>query len=220
METQFFDYEEIRWKHPKTIIVSGASNTGKSTIIFQIIRNRDELLMSENRLPVRYHLPEQHRIAVDEDIRQDNLVKFYEGLPEFNSIHEPCIVVLDDMTSQINESVVEAYTRHSHHRQITVVLVTHNLFHAENRNLYRTISLNTNLFFLTANVRSPQQIRTLAQQIDSGKTKNIVQAYKDAISRQFGYFVIDFSATTNARLRFRTNIFPSDPPPRNVVYLV
>lgn len=220
METKYFDEQEIRWKHPKTIIVSGASNTGKSTIIFELIRNRDELLISKNRLPVRYHLPAQHRIAVDDDIIQDNLVKFFEGLPDFTAIHEPCIVVLDDMASQINESVLEAYTMHSHHRQISVILVTHNLFHAENKNIYRTISLNTNLFFLTKNVRSPQQIRTLAQQIDSGKTKNIVQAYKDAISRPFGYFVIDFSPTTDDRLRFRTNIFPSDPPPHNVVYLV
>lgn len=220
MESHYFSEEECSWQHPKTIIISGASSTGKSTLIFEIIRNRDRVLRSENKLPVRYHLPESHKIDVAEDLRQDSLLKFYEGLPNFDSIHEQCIIVLDDMASLIDQSVLQGFLRHSHHKKVSILLVVHNIYHSENKNIYRTISLNTNIFFILKNVRDTVQIRTLAQQIDPFKSKAILEAYKDAVSRRWGYFVIDFSPTTNDRLRFRTNIFDSDPSPRNVIYLV
>lgn len=220
MEREYFDENEYKWSNPKTIVLAGASSTGKSTICFEIIRSRDKLLASEKRLKVHYHLPENHRIFVPKDIQDDEMVKFHEGLPNFNSHVEPCIIVLDDMASQIDESVLEAFTRHSHHRELTVILVIHNIFHPEKKSLFRTLSLNTGIFILTKNIRDASQVMTLARQIDPKRAKGIFEAYSEAVSRKFGYFVIDCGTTTNNKLRFRTNIFNTDPAPRNVVYYV
>lgn len=143
MERNYFDESEYRWENPKTFIVAGASSTGKSTIIFEIIRSRDKLLASEKRLKVFYHLPANHKIEVPSDVRNDELVTFHENVPIFDSHVEPCIIVLDDMASEIDESVLKAFTMHSHHRKLTVILVIHNLYNPEKKSLFRTLSLNT-----------------------------------------------------------------------------
>lgn len=75
------------------------------------------------------------------------------------------------------------------------------------------------LFFLTKNPRDSRQIGALASQLYPSKSKNIVEIYRDAISRPYGYLCIDCTQGTDERLRFRTNIFPSDPEIHNVIYL-
>ena len=39
------------------------------------------------------------------------------------------------------------------------------------------------------------------------------KAYLNATQRTYGYLILDLSQDTNYHLRFRTNIFPSDPKP-------
>lgn len=144
MNLDFFPHDALSWDHPVSIVLAGPSNSGKSTICFNFIRNRHELLRGEKNLKVRYHLPQGHRIEVPPDILNDRNVVFYEGIPDFNSVNEPCIIIIDDLAGEINKEVVECFTRYSHHRKITVMLCMHNIFHSDG--LFRTISLNTGMY--------------------------------------------------------------------------
>ncbi len=42
------------------------------------------------------------------------------------------------------------------------------------------------------------------------KSKFLVEAFKDATLKAFGYLLIDLKPDTDERLRVRTNIFPDD----------
>lgn len=220
MHPKIFPSDIIQWNHPISIVLSGPSNSGKSTICFNLIRYRHAMLKSKRPLKVYYHLPARHKILAPADILNDPYVSFHENIPDFDAINEPCIVVLDDLAEEINNDVVEAFTRFSHHKEITILLVTHNIFHSKGNNFFRTISLNTGVFFLTKNPRNSQQIGVLASQINPSKRKTIINSYLDAISRPYGYLCIDCTQNCNESFRFRTNIFPSDPEPRNVIYSV
>lgn len=219
MQREYFDESECRWSNPKTLILAGPSSSGKSTACFEMIRNRDRLFKNENRMRVQYHLPVGASIHVPEFIKSDELVTFHEGVPDFESVPEETMIILDDMMNLIDQSIVQAYTRFSHHRRLIIVMMVHNVFPPESK-LFRTITLNVNIMVVFKITRDMNQLKTLVRQVDPVKWKTIFQAYQHAVSRPYGYFVIDFSPATNDRLRFRANSFESDPELREIIYQV
>lgn len=200
------------------MILSGPSNSGKSTICYNLIRYRNEIIQSNVNLRVRYHIPINHKIYAPQDLK--NEISFFEGLPEFDLIDEQCLIIIDDFGNGINNEIVDAFTRFSHHKGISIVLVTHNLFPQTNGNLFRTASLNSGYFLITKNYRNKQQIGVLATQIHPQKRKSVISCFEDAIKRPYGYLCVDCTQETDDALRWRTNIFPSDPTPHNVIYLI
>ena len=60
------------------------------------------------------------------------------------------------------------------------------------------------------------QIRHLASQMYPGRMEYMLEAYKDAIARPFGYLVVDLKQDTHDYTRLRTNIFPGE---EHIVYI-
>jgi hypothetical protein len=110
--------------------------------------------------------------------------------------------------NEANQNVCDLFTKLSHHRDVSVVFVTQNLFH---RNRFvRTMNLNTHYLVLFKNPRDASQVSVLARQMYPGKSKFVVEAYKDATKNPFGYLLIDLRPETDESYRLRTNIFPDD----------
>ena len=55
----------------------------------------------------------------------------------------------------------------------------------------------------------------LARQVYPGNSARLYKAYLDATQRPHGYLLLDLSQDTDDRLRFRTDIFPTE---QTVVY--
>ena len=107
-----------------------------------------------------------------------------------------------------SDKVVDLFTKGSHHRNLSVVLILQNLFHRGKA--MRTVSLNAHYMVLFKNPRDASQITHLAKQMYPGKTKYVVEAYRDATSRPYGYLFVDLKPETREDLRLRTNILPPD----------
>ena len=76
---------------------------------------------------------------------------------------EPSLIVVDDHMSDINQVVADIFTKISHHRNISILHLTQNLF---DENKYaRTISLNAHHLVLFKNPRDASQFATLARQM-------------------------------------------------------
>jgi len=88
----------------------------------------------KSAVPSRYQLPAN--------------VRFNEGVPEDFGIAngEPCLVILDDLLNDVYSQVCEFFTRSGHHRIISVILITQNLFHQGL--VCRDISLNAHIVAL------------------------------------------------------------------------
>ena len=58
-------------------------------------------------------------------------VRFHEGVPaDFNSREKPCLIILDDLlNSAYSKDVCDLFTKDSNHRNISVILITQNVFH-------------------------------------------------------------------------------------------
>jgi len=134
-------------------------------------------------------------------------VSFVKGLPEFeNPENVPTLVVLNDLMESANSTKVsELFTKGSHHRDISLVLITQNLFHQVRSS--RDISLNITYIILFMNSRVKAQIVHLARQVYPENISNFHKTYLEVCKDTHSYLFSDLTQTINDLLRFRTKIF-------------
>jgi hypothetical protein len=89
-------------------------------------------------------------------------VSFHEGVPQnFSNEHgKPCLIILDDLLNEVySKDVCVLFAKGSHHRNISVILITHNLFHQGR--FCRDIGLNAEYSVALKNVRDKSQFQYL-----------------------------------------------------------
>jgi hypothetical protein len=106
--------------------------------------------------------------------------------------------------------VCDLFTKGSHHRNISVILITQNIFHQSKH--CRDISLNAKYLVLLKNVRDRSQFSRLAQQVYPKNSVDLYDSYLHATAKPHGYLVLDLSQDINDLLRFRTEVFPDESP--------
>jgi hypothetical protein len=99
------------------------------------------------------------------------------------------------------------FNRGSHHRNISVIFITQNVFH-QGRNC-RDISLNTIYLVLSKNVRDKSQFTCLANQVNPENNSGLFRAYLDEMKRAHVYLLLDISQDSEDRHLFRRNVFPA-----------
>jgi ABC-type dipeptide/oligopeptide/nickel transport system ATPase subunit len=95
---------------------------------------------------------------------------------------KPALIILDDLLTQVHsEKVCTLFTKGSQHRNISVILITQNLFH---QGPYcRDISLNTKYLVLLKNTRDKKQFSHLARQVYPENSKSLYDSYLDATEK-------------------------------------
>ena len=137
-----------------------------------------------------------------------------EGFPDhLNDMvrgHDHSLVVLDDLMWQCSndQRVGDLFTRGSHHRGISVAYLTQNLFPPGK--LSRMISLNSHYFVIFRNPRDSLGISTLAKQMFPGCTDYLMESFRDATNRPYGYLLINCHQLTPETMRLRANILPGE----------
>jgi len=96
--------------------------------------------------------------------------------------------------------VCDLFTKGSHHRNISVVLITQNLFHLVK--FCRDISLNAKYFVILKNVHDREKFSNLERQVLPHDSKGLSDAYLNAKEETHIYLVLDLSQDTNDRLGF------------------
>lgn len=196
-----------RWKHPFTALIAGPTGSGKTCFVHRFLEH-----IAEMTVPV----PEEVVWCYSEWQPGYNQLKglvtrFIEGLPDVEQLQSGVkkrrLVVLDDLMAETDERVTKLFTKGSHHRSLSVMLIVQNLF-GKNKE-QRTISLNSHYIVLFKNPRDASQITHLGKQMFPGKLKYIQESFKDATSQPHGYLLLDLRQETPDHLRLRTRIFPS-----------
>ena len=192
--------------HPFTAIVSGPTGCGKTAWVMRLIDNFREKI---EPLPCRIWYCYGEFQSIFNNYPQ---IHFHEGLPDISDAAfdgtESTLLILDDLMSDINQLVADIFTKISHHRNLSILHLTQNLF---DKNKYaRTISLNAHYLVLFKNPRDATQFATLARQMYPNASKFAIEAYKDATSAPYGYLLIDLKSEQDERCRLRTNVFPGE----------
>ena len=75
-----------------------------------------------------------------------------------------CLIILDDLLNEIySKEMCHLFTKGSHHRNISVILIRQNLIHQAR--YCRDISLNAKYIVLLKNTRDKRQFTYLAPQV-------------------------------------------------------
>ena len=110
----------------------------------------------------------------------------------------------------LDEKTLSAlYTKYSHHRNISPILLLQNLYYKGLKCL-RDVSLNTMYNIILKSPRDRSSIHTLARQMYLGQTKFFMEAYEDATKEPYSYLFIDSKPETSDLIRLRASIFPCE----------
>ena len=139
-------------------------------------------------------------------------VEFHDGLPDEDMLQKRTLIIIDDFMDQLNTSVNDIFTKYSHHRDVSVMFVTQNIFHKKGR----TCSLNAHYLVLFKNPRDVSQISHLSRQMYPHRTKFLVEAFNDATKNPFTCLVLDLKSDTSDKMRIRSGVFHDE---ENFVYV-
>jgi len=197
--------------------VSGPSVSGKSSFCIRFLQNLEALCTERNFdggiiwcYSEKTAVPHQ-QLAV---LKKKKKICYNEGVPaDFGNAHgRPCLIIFVDLLNDAySKEVCDLYTKGSHHRNISVILITQNLFHQGR--YCRNISLKAKYLVPLKNVREKNQFMFLGRQVYPENSISPYKAYLIAKRRPYGYIILDLSQDSNDNLWFRTNIFPPDPSP-------
>lgn len=191
-------------KHPFTMIVSGPTGSGKTYWIKKLINNADKYCLPA---PTKIHYFYGEYQPIFSSMQN---VNFIQGLPEnlmqkFDGI-EPEWIIIDDLMIEAGNSklISEMFTKGSHHRNLSVILILQNFFSRGKE--MRNITLNAQYLVLFKNPRDQTIVTNIARQMLPGKTKKLQAIYEDATRKPFSYLFLDLKPDTPMETRFLTNV--------------
>jgi len=109
---------------------------------------------------------------------------------------------------ETDEWVTKIFTRVSHHMDVSVQYLTQNLFFGGKQS--RTIALYAHYLVLFKNLRDATQVAHLARQMYPGKSKFLIEAFRNATAQPYNYLLLDLKADTEDKYGVRANIFPEE----------
>jgi len=210
----FWRTPTFTFKHPFGARIVGPAQAGKTHFVIKLLEQAHSLIKPA---PTKIYWAYGEKNEKQMNLIQKHChqpVHFIEGLPdidEFNA-QENNLLILDDLMLAASNSsnISNLFTRASHHRNMSVILILQNLFH-QGKSM-RDVSLNAKYTILFKNPRDIGQIQHLGRQIFPRNPHFLVDAYEQSTARQNGYIIIDFDQRTPDNERLRTGIFPPEIP--------
>lgn len=228
---------DVRWKHPWTSLICGPTGCGKTVFVKKFLKNLNSMcnvvfdriifyygdtldpnirmihINSASSSPSSSSLPSDSTRNNSVDNKKSPKIEFIEGMPQpsdySNDNALKKLIIIDDlMRESSNGTIVDLFTKGSHHKNISVIFITQNIFHQGHG--HRDISLNTNYIVIFKNPRDRAQIRHLARQVYPENPHFLTEAYHDATAQPHGYLLLDLKQSTPDNCRCRTTIFPDD----------
>lgn len=201
-------YPPFQFKHPFTCMICGPTQSGKTNFTFELLENVEKLVDPVPTKIIWCFGEYQARLE-----KLPKSVVLCEGITDgLNEIdgEQRNLIILDDLMDEVgeNKEVAELFTKGSHHRNLSVIVILQNVFH-QGANM-RTMNLNAHYLILFKNPRDAGQIRCLSTQMFPGRGKYLVDAYKQATSRPHGYLLLDLKQGTKDNRRVLSDILPSE----------
>ena len=127
------------------------------------------------------------RVDVVPSVDVGRILHFHEGVPDnfANAGNRTCLIILDDLLNvACSGEVCKLFTKGSHHRNISVNLITQNLFHQAK--YCKDISLNAKYIVLLKNTRDKNQFTHLERQVYPEDSACPFKAYLEVTEKPQG----------------------------------
>lgn len=203
------------FQHPARVIIAGPSNSGKTTLLCNILKRQTAFFKHPVTKAYWYYGVKQPALETLHDLgvvtREGLPNDIEEDFPTACPANETYIIVLDDLMEEAlkDPTILAIFTKWSHHKNITVFLMTQNIYHRGSNSV--TIARNVSVAIFIVELRNYKVIRYfLSTSYEKHQVDAIMKWLRQAVeNKPYSNFLIDFSPTTNDKYRLRLNIVPT-----------
>jgi len=194
---------DARFKSSSVITVAGPSQSGKSTLVQNIVENRNDMFTEPISTVLWYcAYPPSKKLPG---------VVYKTGLPQFNMIQPHSLVVIDDFMQELRNSneLTSLMTKTVHHLPMSLIFITQNIFAKGSDN--KTRRINTNYLIIFKNPHDKAQVEYIGRQMYPRDKNFLVSAFDAATNKSpYSYLLIDCHQETCDEIRVRTLITKND----------
>ena len=200
---------DLRLIHNWKIYLTGASRTGKTQLVFELLKNIQnisqhpptKLLWVYSTWQDGYNsMKNIVHYFIEDDL---NLQRNIETLTQ-NKQERVCLVLDDCMNSPNLKYFMHLFTVYGRHNNMSLIFITQKFFGDAN---ITKISQNCDYLVIMKNRRNTQQVKTLAQQINID-SRQLLKIYEAATRADpFSYLFIDLTPAGPPELQFRSHLF-------------
>ena len=195
------------FRHPFTAIIVGPTMSGKTQITLELIARRREIISEE--FDGIYYVYTEYQSIFDQFKKKHPEVTFTSRMEDLDSIKGKGLIIFDDKMVEFmgeeNAAITKWFIRGAHHKGCSIIMLMQNAF-AKNM---RTCAINSIYSIYLNNPRDKSTIVNLGKQIYPGRPRFLAEAYEDAVSRPYGYLLLNFHQQTNNLYRVRSSIYPT-----------
>ena len=145
-------------------------------------------------------------------------IQFYKGIPDSSQLSKwfpkGGVLVLDDLMEEGGQDkrVLDLFTKDSHHRNITVLFLTQDLFPPGK--YAKTINRNAHYIIAFKNPHDKTGIRNLLMQMYPQSWRHMLALYNRVTSRPFGYLFVDVHPASDDRFRLWSHLTKAEGTPQ------
>ena len=200
------------FKTPSNILVVGPSQSGKTFCVAQLLKDRAACFKP---VPSSVHCCYGVGNKLMPELQKHG-VHFHEGLPQGEADldkwfkGQPGILVIDDLMAEGGNSkeLQVIFTKFSHHKDLTVIYLTQDLFPAGCYN--KTISRNFHYIVAFNNPRDGTGLRNLLVQAFPGQWRTVLDTTQRLLDRHRDYVMFDFHSEAPNGMRVYTDVLKRD----------
>ena len=189
------------FEHPFSMIVAGPSRSGKTYWVIDLLANANERIKPTPMKIIYCYSHWQHKYEILKE--QMSNVQWHEGLPTkpFMDDVSDAILVLDDLMAEgvNNPTLMDVFTKGSHHKNISVILLMQNIFHQGTK--ARSMQLNTQYMVLFKNPHDRQQIKIIAMRMYPQNWRGFLEKFEHETRKAYGKVIIDLRPNTEEENR-------------------
>ena len=200
------------FKHPFTMVIAAPTGFGKTVFVTKVLEYANQTI---DPLPQRIiWCYSQWQPLYQAMLSMIPGIEFIRGVPpnmendSFLDVNSRNLIVLDDLMSDIgkDQRITDLFTKGSHHRNLSVIVLMQNFYEPKTV----TIRRNAHYLVLFNMPGDQQQVKTMSQRMFPHKPNYMMEEYKRATSKPYGYLLVDLKPETPEHARLKTNILPAD----------
>ena len=182
----------FQFRTPCSVLIVGPSGSGKTVFTTKLLTDNIDLLTTR---PPQIHYCYGSWQKSFETLKKTSGVTFSAGVPTEEDLDRwfprGGLLVMDDLMTEGNndKTVLDIFTKHSHHRNITVLYLCQDMFPPGK--FAKSISRNAHYIVAFKNPRDQLGVRNVALQAFPNKWKVVLDVFRRTTSRPFGYLVMD-----------------------------
>ena len=194
------------FKSPFTMVLSGATGSGKTQWLMKLLEYHKELIEPPPK-KILYCYGEMNNAILN---LMSKGIETFNGVPDIQkiqSLEKPLLLILDDLMLDANKNFLDLlFTRGSHNWNTSVIFVTQSLYGRD----IKIARANSHYLVLMRNPSGQLQVRTVGSQLFPRKLNYFVESYNDATREPFTYLVINMHPNVSEDERLLTNVFPGE----------